>query len=135
MNQVVTEKALTGKPKNEDDEDLQDEIKEQRRKNSPILPDLLSKMAVDIVVSKKSDVWIVHDKPLTETPAWVEYDLDDNTLMLVMRNGKLQSLGVTIKRVIRRHMRKARNVSLLWSKDGDVQDFYLLPLVVRKTGF
>lgn len=100
---------------------------------SPVLPSLCSTMNVDLVVNPNSSVWLIHDRPFPLGLIWAEYDADTASLYLVARDGKIIDLGMKIFPDTRKYLRHARQLFTMRMKDGDVDDSYILPLLVRET--
>ena len=99
-----------------------------------ILPSLNETMNVDLVVNPNFDAWILHDKPFPIALMWAEYDIDTSSLILVGRDGKIIDLGMKIFPDTRKFLRNARQICTLRIQNDDIDDSYVLPLLVRETG-
>ncbi len=101
----------------------------------PVFRPLSGMMKVDLVLNPDSKVWILHDKPFPDILMWAEYDIDAASLTLVYRNGKVQSLGMKIHAPMRQYLRTARQLFTMQLEDKKIIDTYILPLLVRETGY
>ena len=99
--------------------------------DSPVYPSLMSQMKVDLAISPDSDVWLVHDKKLPEVLKWVEYDLDLETLVLVSLSGKIQDFGMRVPPTVKKYLRRAKTVCVVFQGEEFVNDMSIVPLVVR----
>ena len=101
----------------------------------PVFKSLASTMNVDLLLNPDSKVWILHDKAFPDILMWVEYDVDSASLTLVYRNGKVQALGMKIHAPMRKYLRSARQVFTMRLENEKIVDTYILPLLVRETGY
>lgn len=99
---------------------------------SPVYPSLMAMMKVDIAISPESDVWIIHNQPLPEPLKWIEYDLDLESLTLVSLSGKIQDSGMKVPASIKKFLRRAKEVSVVYQGDEYVKDMCIVPLLVRE---
>lgn len=106
----------------------------QREPDMPVLPSLCATMNVDLVVNPNADVWLIHDRPFPLGLIWAEYDVDTASLYLVARDGKIIDFGMKIFPETRKFMRNARQLFTLRMTNGQIDDSYTLPLLVRETG-
>ena len=107
----------------------------QTGKDLPVLRPLSSHMGVSLMLNPEGKVWLVHDKPFTDVLMWAEYDIDAASLTLVMKDGRIQELGLKIQPPVRKFLREARQIFTMYMKDEKLQDTYILPLLVRETGY
>jgi len=103
--------------------------------DAPVLTPLAQKMAVDLVINPDSKVWLLHDQRFQDIVMWAEYDVDSASLILVMRDGKMQDLGMKIHAPMRKYLRAARQLYTMRVDNGKIADTYILPLLVRETGY
>lgn len=103
--------------------------------SSPVLTPLAKQMKVDLVVSPESRIWLLHDRYFDELIAWAEYDIDMATLCLVTHDGRMQPLGMKIHQPLRKYMQNGRQLYTMLVKDKKIVDSYILPLLVRDTGY
>lgn len=102
---------------------------------APVLTPLAQKMAVDLVINPDSKVWLLHDQRFEDLVMWAEYDVDSASLILVMGDGKMQDLGMKIHAPMRKYLRAARQLYTMRIDNGKIADTYILPLLVRETGY
>lgn len=100
-----------------------------------VLPTLAESMKVTLVANSESKLWLIHDRPFNDIVVWAEYDIDSASLSLIMRDGRVQPLGMTIHAPARKVMRQTRQLFTMLVKDEQVLDTYILPLLVRETGY
>ncbi len=101
--------------------------------DNPVLPDLTSRMLVDLVVNEKSQIWLIYNKPLGEVVKWVEYDLDLKRVHLVMISGRQQNLGLVIPARMETYLQRGRQIYMMQMKGKKILDCGLVPLMVRGT--
>ncbi len=101
----------------------------------PVYPTIASQMKVDLVLNPESKVWLLHDKRFQDVVMWAEYDVDSASLILVMRDGKTQDLGMKIHAPMRKYLRAARQLFTVLLENEKIADTYILPLLVRETGY
>ena len=127
-------------PFDEDDNDFEDVFKSgtvdtKKYKGLPVDPPLASLMAVDIVINEKGKVWIMHEYPLARRLMWIEYDMDLNKLTLITKDGIVQDIGMPIKPLVSKYLRKVTSVSVLATKVEDKKsNFYIVALATRRAG-
>lgn len=97
----------------------------------PVMHPLKKKMNFDLLISPDSDVWLVMDQPLSEIMKWLEYDPDLDTLCLVSASGRIQDLGMKIPAPMKKYLRAATEVALVYQGDHCVNDMSVIPLVSR----
>ncbi len=98
---------------------------------SPVMQPLKKKMNFDLLISPDSDVWLVMDQPLSEIMKWLEYDPDLDTLCLVSASGRIQDLGMKIPAPMKKYLRAATEITLVYQGDHCVNDMSVIPLVSR----
>ena len=97
----------------------------------PLYPSLMSQMKVDLAVSPKSDVWMVHEHPLPEIMKWVEYDIELATLTLVSISGKIQDFGMKVPPAMKKYLSRATQIYAIHQGETEIKDMSVVPLVVR----
>ncbi len=103
----------------------------RRRNSSPVLPDLLSSVNVDLVIGENSKLWLLHDKPFPGVLRWIEYDMRDRTVTLVLDDGRTQNVGVKINPQIATYLRRASHAYAVLFIQGKVRDVYMVAVTVR----
>lgn len=99
------------------------------------LPCMASLMKVDLVVSQKSDVWILHDRPIDGVLRWVEYDPATAAVTLVMENGNVQDLGLPLSEPMCDCLEDATIAYAILMGEKYIKDMYRVPLVTRTADF
>jgi VCBS repeat-containing protein len=112
--------------------DIEDDDEPEEEKDLPVHKDLRKGMLAELVVNEKGEVWILHDKQLPGILLWVEFDTIDDSITLCMEDGKIQKLGITVNRQMRKSVMKARKVYTMLTDGKAIKDMYLVPIVVRK---
>lgn len=102
---------------------------------NPVLPPAVSEMAVDVLVNDMGKVWVAYDRPFETSVQWLEYDLDLNRLVFVLRDGRMQDFGLTINAKMRKLLATGRSVWLVRVVNKTIEDAGEVPLLVRQTGF
>lgn len=103
--------------------------------DSPVLAPLAQVMKVDLVINPESKVWLLHDQRFQDYVMWAEYDVDAASLTLVLRDGRMQELGMKIHAPLRKYLRAARQLYTVRVENAKIADSYILPLLVRETGY
>lgn len=116
----------------EDDDDDDDEDELTPAKDGPVHPDMRKTMQAELVVNKKGAVWILHDKPLPGVLLWVEYDVPEDIVALCMEDGKILPLGIKVNKQMRKCLIKAKKVYVMLVQENDLEDMYLVPIVIRR---
>lgn len=84
----------------------------------------------DIYVNKITmEAYIFHAKPVKQDIERLEYDPKDHSVTVVKKDGTQMDLGAKIQWLVRPYFTKAREVGIVQTKDGEVQDGFLVPLV------
>lgn len=109
-----------------------DTFKTIRPHNAHVMRPLAEIMPVSLVLNSESKVWLLHEKPFEDIVMWAEYDIEDATLALIMRDGKIQELGLPIHPPVRKLMRQSRQIHTMYVNDDGFHDAYILPLLVRE---
>lgn len=120
----------------DDDDDDDDELEKVVPEDFPVLSHMRDKRDLDLAVNKKGHIWIVYDRPFEEKINWLEYDRDDFTLTLVLKNGKYKDLGKKVPKSMRKWMKKAK-VAMFAQMDmenGKPVEMFPVTVVVRKLG-
>lgn len=110
-------------------------FKDRPVSDAPVLAPLAAVMRVDLLINPESKVWLLHDQRFQDIAMWAEYDVDAASLTLVLRDGRTQELGMKIHPPMRKYMRQARQLYTMRVENQKIADSYILPLVVRETGY
>ncbi len=89
------------------------------------LPDEL-----DLFVNKVTlEAYIFHGKPVEQDIERLEYDPEDHSITVVKKDGKLMDLGVKVQWLVRPYFTKAKEISIVQTKDGEAIEGFIVPLV------
>lgn len=102
--------------------------------NTAVLEPLIQFMRVDVVITDRGDLWLLHDQPIGKNMAWVEYDIHDKTLQLVTEDGILQDVGMQVTVHMKPFMEKAFFANLGYVADGKIQSVQEVPVTIRDAG-
>lgn len=97
-----------------------------------ILPDLQRTMETALVMNERGQIWLLHNKQFPAVLNWAEYDAEKKSLTFISHDGRLIDMGVTVQSQFHDSLMKSRNISTMLLHDGQVCDFYILPLVSRQ---
>ena len=98
------------------------------------IPPLASQMKVDFLFNATGGVWLLHEKPLPETPAWAEYDADEGTVTMVTETGRSMALGLKVPGDFGLCMKDAAEMTALrLDEKGNVLDMLIVSMVTRNT--
>lgn len=137
MSESKTDKSDEWNDEDDDGLDIFEDAEERAYKKyegKPVDPPLCEIMGVDIMVNEKSQIWIMHDKSFNSRLDWVEYDWDDDTITFVKKGGVVQTLGMKIQKPIKKLMKKATKVYTMCVEDGQISNFFIVVLAIRKSG-
>lgn len=112
-----------------------DVFKPAARLDQTVLPPLAETMNITLVANAESQLWLIHDKHFIDLIMWAEYDIDDSAVSLILRDGRIQPLGLPIYPPARKVMRQSRQLFTMLMQDQKIIDSYILPLLVRETGY
>lgn len=83
----------------------------------------------DIYVNKITmEAYIFHAKPVAQDIDRLEYDPNDHSVTVIKKDGTQMDLGAKIQWLVRPYFTKAREVGIVQTIDGEVQDGFLVPL-------
>lgn len=90
------------------------------------LPDEL-----DIYANKLTyETFIFHSKKIDYgSMSYLEYHPDSFQVSIHYKDGRVQDLGVKIQWLVRPYLSKAREISIVRTRDGDAIDGAVIPLV------
>lgn len=84
----------------------------------------------DIYVNKITmEAYIFHAKPVAQDIERLEYNKKDHSVTVVKKDGTQMDLGAKIQWLVRPYFTKAREVGIVQTIDGEVQDGFLVPLI------
>lgn len=86
----------------------------------------------DIYVNKITmEAYIFHAKPVEQNIERLEYDPNDHSVTVVKKDGTQMDLGAKLQWLVRPYFTKAREVGIVQTIDGEVQDGFMVPIVHR----
>ena len=87
----------------------------------------------DIYVNKLTmEAYIFHAKPIEQNIDRLEYDPGDHSVTVVKKDGTQLDLGAKIQWLVRPYFTKAREIGIVQTIEGEVQDGFMVPIVHRK---
>lgn len=104
-------------------------------RDAPVLPSLASRGKVELVVKDDGSAVVLHDVRLDEPVHWVEFDADLDLMTFVTHSGKIFGLGLPVPPRIKRDLRKAESLFIIYMRDGEHPvNLDNVVLVVRHVG-
>lgn len=100
----------------------------------PVLPGLRKLMDVDLAVNADGRVYIFYDGKIAEDTEYVLYSIDDASLHLVSANGRIQDIGMTVHKPMRKYMRGTDNIYIIEMKDSAVGNIINIPMIIHDIG-
>ena len=89
-------------------------------------------MKVNLTVNPQGKAWIMHKEPLHGEIDWVEYDIDEEKLLLVGTDGGSRELGLRIHDPMREYLEKATELYVVWMDNDDIRDVQTVPLMIKQ---
>ena len=99
---------------------------------SPVKPDLLSQMQIDISVNKSSQVFVFHTKPFPDILEWAEYDAEDRRLVFITKGGFLNDFGMDVSPKVQKYLERAEFIEAFLIDGEKTLDYANVKLFVRK---
>ena len=97
---------------------------------SPLKPDMNTKQKVAVIVTDAGGLMIVHDQPFEEILGWVEYDVDNNKIILMSRDGNMYGTGLDVQESLIDQVKMCDKALVVLVQKGLMQDIYKLPVTV-----
>jgi hypothetical protein len=97
-------------------------------------PALFQPKEIDLFVDKTTlEAFIFHGKQIDyDNIERLEYNPEDYTVEVIMKDGTLYDLGVKIQWLLRPYFTKAREVMIVQTKDGKSIDGRLVPFIHKE---
>ncbi len=95
----------------------------------PVLPEAVKGMKLDLAVSDIGEVYIFHEKPMLERVNWVEYDRDVFKLYLISEKGRIQGVGMKVRKSLDDVISQAKRIYLIHRENGENKSAFEMPLV------
>lgn len=100
----------------------------------PVLPPLRDGMDVDLAANDKGDLFVFHEKSFSETVDYVLYDLDNDRLLFIGEEGRMQDIGMTIHPPMREKMQNSTHVYIVHVDNGKPGQVLDVPLMIQNYG-
>lgn len=98
---------------------------------SPVLKSVADQMRCAVFLNKVGQVFVVHDQEVPTPVQWVEYDDMDQSFNIIHRHGRLQGVGLDVKKDLRHALLHSREILLVYMKDKQVHSGQKALLIVR----
>jgi len=89
-------------------------------------------MEVALIHDQDDLLYIIHDKPFTNTLSWVEYDIETGMLNFIMDDGALQDFGIPISSQYKDNLSVMPEIAIAYLNKGEFQSGFEYPLIVHK---
>jgi hypothetical protein len=84
----------------------------------------------DIYVNKiTKEAYIFHAPAIPQDIDRLEYDPKDHSVTVVKKDGTQMDLGAKLQWLVRPYFIKAREVGIVQTKDGEIVDGFMVPLI------
>lgn len=101
----------------------------------PMLPGLRTSMDVDLAVNAEGRVYLFYDGKIAEDTEYALYSIDDSSLTLVSMNGRIQDIGMTVHKPMRKYMRNGEHIYIIEMQDGNPGQIIKVPMLIHEIGF
>lgn len=98
---------------------------------SPILDHLSSKMRCGIFTNAQGEILIIHDRKITSTVDYIEYDPQEKSFSLIYDDGKMQELGVEFNEKIKDNLLHGSEVTLARMKNKKIISSQKILFLIR----
>lgn len=95
----------------------------------PVLSDATKFMKLDLAVSDIGEVYVFHDRPMPERINWVEYDQELLRLYFISEKGRIQGLGMSVKKRLHDVIHNAKRIYIIHRENGENKSAFEMPLV------
>lgn len=100
--------------------------------DSPLKPDMNTKQKVAVIVTDAGGIMIIHEQPFEEILGWVEYDVDNNKIILMSREGNMYGTGLEVQESAIDKVKMSKKALVVLVQNGLMQDIYKLPVTVTE---
>lgn len=100
----------------------------------PVLSPMRKSMDVDLAVNADGRVYIFYDGKIAEDTEYALYSIDDSSLTLVAHNGRIQDIGMTVQKPMRKYMRKGDMIYIIEMKDRNPGKIIHIPMIIHDIG-
>lgn len=115
-------------------DDKKPSMKKGWSKDQPQKPYFFEPKEIDLYVDKVTlEAFIFHGRKIDyDAIDRLEYNPDDYTVDVVLKNGSIMDLGTKIQWLLRPYFTKAQNVMITQTKDGKSIDGRLIPFAHKQ---
>jgi hypothetical protein len=100
--------------------------------NAMVMPALTSVMKAELVVNEEGNIWILHDKPLSGVLHWIEFDETFRNIVLVMKDGRIQDMGIDVNDDVAAFMEPGKQVFTILTDGKIIKDMFMVPVIIRQ---
>ena len=100
-----------------------------------VLAPIASCMTIDMLVNGEGNILLYHDQPLAGKLDWLEYDQDNNQLLLIFADGRIQCLGVPIAPEMGARLLGAQKAATVRVENGQYHYPRMVTVMVREKTF
>jgi hypothetical protein len=101
----------------------------------PVLPHLKKSMDVDLAVNANGRVSLFYDGKIAEDTEYALYSIDDSSLTLVSKNGRIQEIGMTVHKPMRKYMRSGDSIYVIEMIGGKTPGKIInIPMIIHEIG-
>lgn len=101
----------------------------------PSLPPLRGSMDVDLAVNAEGRVYLFYDGQIAEDTEYALYSIDDSSLTLVSKSGRVQDIGMTVHKPMRKYMRNGDSIYVIEMIDGKTPGKIInIPMIIHDIG-
>tara|TARA_B100002003_G_C14021453_1_gene492562 strand:- start:330 stop:704 length:375 start_codon:yes stop_codon:yes gene_type:complete len=87
----------------------------------------------DIYVNKITmEAYIFHAIPVKQDISRLEYNPKDHSVTVVKKDGTQMDLGAKVQWLVRPYFTKAREVGIVQTKDGEILDGFMVPIIHKE---
>jgi len=88
---------------------------------------------VELMVTDTAEAILIHDKPFMKELSWLEYDINDSKLVLIMDDGDIRDFGIPVEPRLSRYLQNSHQVQIVEMPeiDGEAIEHGYLPLIIH----
>jgi hypothetical protein len=101
----------------------------------PVLQGLRKSMDVDLAVNAEGHVYLFYDGKIAEDTEYALYSIDDSSLTLVSYAGRVQDIGMTVHKPMRKYMRGGDHIYVIEMIGGKTPGKIIkIPMIIHEIG-
>jgi hypothetical protein len=91
-------------------------------------------MKVELAINERAEAIIFHNKAFPHELSWLEFNLDDSRLSLIMNNGEVRDFGIPVRPELSRYMQNAFQVLMVQMDEasGEPIEGGYIPLIIHR---